>query len=140
MPYLHLLKTLNTATNVFPMAFVPPTGGQNCAQVLDDHDHINRSMAIPLFYGHKDKDTFTACLLIERINNAATIAGWLSTARSSNSRCASETKLSAGENLSKRTTLIWLTGMSSKEKSWRPTSQNIRLKQPLQLCRPHPNM
>jgi hypothetical protein len=36
--------------------------------------------------------------------------------------------------------LIWLTGMSSKEKSWRPTSQNIRLKQPLQLCRPHPNM
>jgi Retrotransposon gag protein len=43
---------------------------------VTDHDCIKRSTDIPLFYRHKDKDKIAAYLLIERVNDAAFIAGW----------------------------------------------------------------
>jgi hypothetical protein len=67
------------------MALIPPVGGApapaaglnqaQVAQALNNHDHIKRSTNIPLFYDCKDKDTIAACLLVERVNNTATIAG-----------------------------------------------------------------
>jgi hypothetical protein len=65
-------QTLSTTTNAFTMA--NSVVGQNLAQVLSENDHTKRSTDISLFYGQKTRDTIAACLLIERINNAATIA------------------------------------------------------------------
>jgi hypothetical protein len=68
-------QTLSTATNVFAMAN-PAANPTNLAQALNNHDCAKRSIDIPVFYGHKSKDTIAARLLIARINNAAIIAGW----------------------------------------------------------------
>jgi len=43
---------------------------------LTNHDHVRRSTDIPLFYGKKGQDTVTLQQLVERIDKAATIAGW----------------------------------------------------------------
>jgi hypothetical protein len=71
-------ETLSTAANALIMAqnhFVAPTG-QNLAQVLNNYDRTKRSTDIPLFYRQPNQDTIAARLLITRINDAATIAGW----------------------------------------------------------------
>jgi hypothetical protein len=72
--------------------------GQNIQQVLNDHDCAKRSTDIPLFYSQQGRDTIAACLLIVRVNDAATIAGWDEAAKFSNSRCASETRPSVGSS------------------------------------------
>jgi hypothetical protein len=62
-----------------PVILPAPAPGLNQAQVaqaLNDHGHIKRSTDIPFFWGRKEKDTIAACLLIERVNDAATIARW----------------------------------------------------------------
>jgi Retrotransposon gag protein len=46
------------------------------AQALNNHDHLKRSMDMPLFFGLKEKDTITARHLIERIERAPVIATW----------------------------------------------------------------
>ena len=46
------------------------------AQALNVHERVKRSTDLPLFYGRKDKDVVTANQLIDRVNTAATIAGW----------------------------------------------------------------
>jgi hypothetical protein len=50
--------------------------GPNIAQALTDHEHVKRSMDMPLFFGCKEIDSITACHLIERVERAATIANW----------------------------------------------------------------
>ena len=46
------------------------------AAALTNHDRVRRSTDIPLFYGKKGRDTVTPQQLVERIDKAATIAGW----------------------------------------------------------------
>jgi hypothetical protein len=54
----------------------PPAAGANNTQALNDFDSLKRSTKIPLYYGHKVKDSITAHLLIKRIEKAAIIATW----------------------------------------------------------------
>ena len=50
--------------------------GPNLAQALTDHERLKRSTDMPLYFGHKEKDTITARHLIERIERGAEIATW----------------------------------------------------------------
>jgi hypothetical protein len=67
------------------MAVVPPTGapataGLNpaqMAQALTYHNRIKRSTEIQLYHSYKDKDSNFACLLIDRVEKAAQITGWI---------------------------------------------------------------
>lgn len=45
-------------------------------QALNAHDRVRKSTDLPLFFGRKDKDTVPPNLLLDRINRAATVAGW----------------------------------------------------------------
>ncbi len=58
----------------------PAIGPAQIQQALNDHDHIKRSTEILLYYGHKDKDTISACLLIYSVEKAANIAAWANNA------------------------------------------------------------
>jgi len=58
-------------------AVVPASLNQaQVAQAMNDHDRAKRSTDILLFYGQPGRDIIAARLLIVRINDAATIAGW----------------------------------------------------------------
>jgi hypothetical protein len=46
------------------------------AAALNDHDRMQRSTDIPLFYARRDKDTILPQILIDRIEDAAAIATW----------------------------------------------------------------
>jgi hypothetical protein len=59
-----------------PAAILNVPAGQNLAQVLNDHDRMKRSTDIPLYYGHPNRDTIAARLLIVRVTDAGAIAGW----------------------------------------------------------------
>jgi hypothetical protein len=62
-----------------PVIQTPAAAGLNQAQVaqaLNDHDRAKRSTDIPLFYSQPGIDTIAAPLLIIRVNDATTIAGW----------------------------------------------------------------
>jgi hypothetical protein len=48
----------------------------NLAEALTQHDKVSRSTDIPLFYGRKDKDSFSPHQLLERINRAKHVANW----------------------------------------------------------------
>ena len=48
----------------------------NIEEALANNDNVKRSTNLPLFYGMPGKDTATARMMIDRINHAATIAGW----------------------------------------------------------------
>ena len=64
---------------VQPVIQTPVAAGLNQAQVaqaLNDHDRAKRSTEIPLFYGQPGIDTIATPLLIIRVNDTATIAGW----------------------------------------------------------------
>jgi hypothetical protein len=39
----------------------------NLAQALTNHERVQRSTDLPLFFGRKEKDLITACHLIERV-------------------------------------------------------------------------
>jgi len=43
---------------------------------LNNHDRVRKSTDLPLFYGRKDKDCVAPNDLVERLENAANIAGW----------------------------------------------------------------
>jgi hypothetical protein len=53
-----------------------PPARPNIAQAQNDHDCLKRLTDIPLYHCHKEKDSITAPLLIERIEKAAVIATW----------------------------------------------------------------
>lgn len=53
-----------------------PNQGNQLAQALVQHERVKKSTELPLFYGRKDKDVVTAHNLLDRIKNAAAIAGW----------------------------------------------------------------
>jgi hypothetical protein len=59
-----------------PAAIINIPGGQTLAQVLNDHDRTKRSTDIPVYYGQPGRDTIAALLLIVRVTDAGTIAGW----------------------------------------------------------------
>jgi hypothetical protein len=65
-----------TAAAAAATAAANQPAGPNIAQALNDHDRLKRSTDLPLFYGRKEKDSITACHLIERIERAAIIATW----------------------------------------------------------------
>jgi hypothetical protein len=67
---------MNPPANPIVVNPVVAPAGQNFQQVLNNHDCAKRSTDIPLFYGQPGRDTITACLLIIRVNDAATISGW----------------------------------------------------------------
>ena len=46
------------------------------AEALNNHERVRKSTDLPLFYGRREKDVVTAHHLMERIETAATIAGW----------------------------------------------------------------
>jgi len=48
----------------------------NFQEYLTAHDHLKRSMDLPLFHGDETKDITTRQLLIDRIEAAAKIATW----------------------------------------------------------------
>ena len=48
---------------------------------MQAHDRIRRSTDLPLFFGRADKDSISARLLVDRIETAAQIAGWIDNAR-----------------------------------------------------------
>jgi hypothetical protein len=50
-------------------------------KALDEHDLIMRITDIPPFFGRKEKDTITPRYLVNRIEDAATIAAWPDDAR-----------------------------------------------------------
>jgi hypothetical protein len=65
------------------MALVPPAlpappalASPIIAQALTNQECLKRSTDLPLFYGQKEKDTFTAHHLVKRIDRAANIATW----------------------------------------------------------------
>ncbi len=47
------------------------------AAALNDHDRMKRSTDIPLFFARRDKDTVLPRILIDRIEDAAEIATWV---------------------------------------------------------------
>jgi hypothetical protein len=50
--------------------------GPALAAALNDHDHMRRFTDIPLFYACHEKDTVLPRILIDRIEDAATITTW----------------------------------------------------------------
>ncbi len=54
----------------------PAAANPGLAQALNDHDQVKKSTDILQFFARRERDTVHPRILIERIEDAATIAAW----------------------------------------------------------------